>query len=117
LRRWRGRGRRSQEAETIARERIEILFEEARRAVEAGRVERAKRYVVLARRIGMRYNVSIPRRFRRWVCSGCGLLLVPGLNCTTRLRPRRFVVGCLACGEVKRIGRTPSKGTARGARA
>jgi len=113
----RGRGRRTQETETIARERIEILFAEARRAVETGRVDRAKRYVVLARRIGMRYNVSIPSRFRRWVCRGCGLFLVPGINCTTRLRPRRFVVRCQACGEVKRVGRKTAKAGARGARA
>src|SRR2546425_12173714 len=52
----RGRGRRTQETETIARERIEILFAEARRAVGAGRVDRAKRYVVLARRGRMRHN-------------------------------------------------------------
>lgn len=101
----RGRGRRSKEVEQIARERIEILFEEAQRAVSRGKGERAKRYVVMARRLGTRYNVSIPGRLRRWVCPSCGAFLVPGVNATTRLRPQRIVISCKACGAVRRVGR------------
>ncbi len=106
----RGRGRRSKEMETIARERMEILFEEAHKAVRAGKRERAKRYVVMARRLGMRYNVSVPGRFRRWVCAGCGTFMVPGVNAKLRLRPRRFVVTCGDCGQVRRSGRTKKAG-------
>jgi ribonuclease P protein subunit RPR2 len=101
----RGRGRRSQETDTIARERIDILFGEARKAAHEGKTDRAKRYIVLAQRIGMRYNVPLPPRFGRWVCAGCGIFLVPGQNCQTRLRPQRIVIRCMVCGHVRRIGR------------
>lgn len=111
----RGKGRRSKEVEEIARERIEILFAEAHKATSAGKGVRAKRYVTLARRLGMRYNVSLPGRYRRWVCGGCSAYLVPGVNATARLRPRRFVISCKECGAVKRVGRKGRKG--KGARA
>ena len=112
----RGRGRRSKEVEAIARERIEILFEEAGKAVRRGKSDRAKRYVELARRMGMRYNVSIPGRHRRWVCGGCGAFMVPGVNARTRIRPQRFVVTCAGCGEVKRLGRAGKKAKGAGGR-
>jgi ribonuclease P protein subunit RPR2 len=113
----RGRGRRSKDVEQIARERIEILFAEAHRATSAGKRDRAKRYVALARRMGMRYNVSIPGRFRRWVCRACGAYLVPGVNGTIRVRPLRFVIRCGECGAVKRVGRGKKKPKGRGAKA
>lgn len=112
----RGKGRRSKEVEEIARERIELLFAEAHKAVSAGKRDRAKRYVTLARRLGMRYNVSIPGRFRRWVCGACGAYLVPGVNSTARLRPQRFVISCKECGAVKRVGRKAAKPRGRGRR-
>lgn len=112
----RGRGRRSKEVEEIASERIQILFEEASRAVKEGKGPRAKRYVALAQRIGMRYNVSIPARHRRWVCNACGAFLVPGRNASTRLRPQRFVIHCGECGAVKRVGRGGRSARGRGVR-
>lgn len=110
----RGRGRRSREAEQIAHERMEILFAQAHLAVVAGNEARAKRYVFLARRIGMRYNVPVPRQQRRWVCRGCWTFMVPGHNCSTRLRPGRIVIRCLRCGRVKRLGRGPKRAAKRG---
>lgn len=110
----RGRGRRSKDVEAIAAERIEILFEEARKAALAGKRDRAKRYVFMARKMGMRYNVSIPGVHRRWVCLSCGAYLVPGANASVRLRPRRIVVRCLECKAIKRIGRSKGSSKARG---
>jgi ribonuclease P protein subunit RPR2 len=112
----RGHGRRSKEVETIALERMEILFAEAERAVREGKGPRAKRYVALARRIGMRYNVSVPARHRRWVCNGCGAFLLPGRNASARLRPQRIVIHCGECGAVKRVGRGKGKTRGRAAR-
>ena len=100
-----GKGRRSKEVEIIARERVEILLDEARKATSAGKRERAKRYVTLAKRMGMRYNVSIPSAHRRWLCAGCGVYLVAGANASVRLRPERIVISCKECGSLRRIGR------------
>ena len=112
----RGRGRRSKEVETIARERVQILLDEAKVAASAGKRERAKRYVSLARRMAMRYNVSTPSAHRRWICAGCGAYLVPGVSGAVRLRPQRIVIRCTECGSVRRVARAKRK-VAGGARA
>jgi ribonuclease P protein subunit RPR2 len=91
--------------DTIARERVVILLDEARKAAGSGKRERAKRYVFLARRLGMRYNVSMPATHRRWLCAACGTYLVPGANASVRLRRQRIVILCLECNAVKRVGR------------
>ena len=113
----RGRGRRSKDTEQIAQERIELLLKEAAGAVRADRKDRAKRYVDLARKIGMRYNVPLPAQGKRWVCLGCGVFMVPGRNASLRLRPQRTVIRCLDCGQVKRVGRKRRVPRARRAKA
>ncbi len=110
----RGRGRRSKDVEAIAAERIEILMEEAEKAALGGKRDRAKRYVYMAQKTGMRYNVSLPTLHKRWVCRACGAYLVPGANASVRLRPGRIVVRCLECKAVKRIGRSRGKPKSRG---
>jgi len=84
----------------IARERIVILFAQAEREF-AKHPERAKRYVELARKIGMRYRVRLGRAD---FCRQCNAYLKPGVNCRFRLRRDRqaVVATCLACGHVSR---------------
>lgn len=93
----------------IARERIEILFRLAREAFKEDR-ELSRRYIALAKRIGMRARVRIPRELKLFVCKGCGSLLVPPENCRVRVVSKgdpRVVLTCLDCGGIKRfpIGR------------
>ena len=87
----------------IAKERINILMKEAEKEVKY-HSERSKRYVELARKIGMRYKVRIPRKYKRRICPNCHAYLKPGVNCTVRLDPKnRCVVWkCLECGHEKR---------------
>lgn len=87
----------------IARERIDILMTEADQAALAGRMELADRYVDLARRVGMRYNVRVPTTYRRRFCRGCYRYLQPGASSRTRLSRGRVVTTCLRCGHVSRI--------------
>ena len=87
----------------IARERIDILMREADQAALAGRMELADRYVDLARRVGMRYNVRVPTTYRRRFCRGCYRYLQPGVSSRTRLSRGRVVTTCLRCGHVSRI--------------
>ena len=84
----------------IARERIELLMREADSAALGGRMDLADRYVELARRIGMRYNVSVPTAFRRRLCRGCYHYLLPGVTSRTRLNRGRSVTTCLRCGHI-----------------
>lgn len=72
---------------------------------------RADRYVGLARRIAMRYQVSLPRELRRRVCRGCDGLLVPGRSARVRVAHGRVTVTCLRCDTVKRYPYTRPKKT------
>jgi ribonuclease P protein subunit RPR2 len=88
----------------IARERIEILLSHARRTFPTNR-SLAKRYVELARRIGMKSGVRLTREQKLRICKGCGGLLVPGVNCRVRTRSEygtTVLITCLDCGTKKR---------------
>jgi ribonuclease P protein subunit RPR2 len=61
------------------------------------------RYVGLARRIGMRYNVRVPREYRSRYCRQCSAHWVEGRTVRTRLRRGRRVESCLLCGAVRRV--------------
>ena len=54
----------------IASERINILFRLASEEFKK-HPERSNRYVELARKIGMRYNVRIPKLLKRRFCKKC----------------------------------------------
>lgn len=86
----------------IALERITALFRMAESEATHERPERARRYVELARRIGMRYNVRIPASFRRSFCRACLAYLVPSRSARVRLDHGRIVVTCRACGAIQR---------------
>lgn len=81
---------------------MDILFEMAEEEAHRGNLPRANRYVRLARRLGMRYNVPFSSSYRRRYCRGCGTFLAPGTAATVRLRRSRVVVTCKACGRVAR---------------
>jgi len=86
----------------IARQRIDKLFVEAEKAAMKGRMEFANRYVEIARKIGMKYLVRIPKEHRMKFCRKCGSYLVPGKNSRVRLTKHKVVITCLSCGARKR---------------
>jgi ribonuclease P protein subunit RPR2 len=85
----------------IARRRMERLLDLALVEAKEGRTERSRRYVQLARSIGMRTNT--PMLKKRLYCHECMVALVPGYNCRVRLRSNRIGVHCLVCGHVRRM--------------
>jgi ribonuclease P protein subunit RPR2 len=96
----------------IAKERMDILLNRAMQGVQE-KSETAQRYVGIARKIGMRYKVRIPSRWRLLICKGCHKLILPGINSRVRLqrfRDSHLAITCLECGKVKRI---PLKNTRR----
>lgn len=89
----------------IASERILILFEKARETLTQ-EPDLAQSYVKLAREIGMRYKVRMPRDYRRLICKRCKSFILPGMNCRVRTQRRRephLVITCLNCGSQTRI--------------
>jgi len=87
----------------IARERIEVLFGLAEREGLRGNLVRANRYASLAAKIGMRYNVHLPREFRRRYCRKCHAFLVPGKTCRVRVARGKVTTTCTVCGDIRRI--------------
>lgn len=90
---------------TVARERIERLFELAE-DVHDENPERAKRYVERAREIAQKERVRMPAHLKRRFCDECGAYLVPGKNARVRLRSekKQVVVRCEDCGATERYG-------------
>jgi RNase P subunit RPR2 len=87
----------------IARERIDILFAEAGERASKGQPQLARRYCAMARRISMRYNVPLGSRYRRSYCRRCGAHLLPGRNCTVRLRRGHLNIRCAECSSIMRF--------------
>src|SRR5438876_12188993 len=86
----------------IAGERMETLFRLAESEALHRRTERARRYVELARRIGMRYNVRVPAPFKRSFCKKCFAFLLPSVSARIRVGEGRVVVTRGARGAVQR---------------
>ena len=82
----------------IAGERIRILFHEAEKMVKKDQ-KLARRYVQLARKIGMRYNVRIPRELRRKFCRSCHSYLQEGLTSKTRVKNGTVNIKCFTCNK------------------
>lgn len=86
----------------IAIERINILMNYALDRALDGDLKYADRYIELARKISAKYNVRIPRSFKRFICRGCKKILFPGKTLKVRFRKGKVVYRCLRCGEIKR---------------
>ncbi|HEX9815908.1 MAG TPA: ribonuclease P [Candidatus Thermoplasmatota archaeon] len=102
--------RNKSEERMLAQERMRhlvALAEKAQRGKEA--TSEIKRYVSLARRIGMRYQVSLPQEMRRRICRGCESVLISGNTARHRVTSGRLTVTCLLCGAVKRYPFKPTR--------
>jgi ribonuclease P protein subunit RPR2 len=105
------RGRKPAWQKSIAKERIELLFEEAEKSFKE-RPNDSHRYIQLAREMGMRYRVRIPKELKRLYCKNCKKYIKPGVNATVRLSQKRFskvVITCKECGDIRRIPYKKSK--------
>lgn len=81
----------------IAKERIEILFQQAKENSKM-----ADRYVQLARKIAMRARIPIPTKYKRKFCKFCHTYFQKG-NYKIRLKKGKKHYWCLACKKLVRI--------------
>ncbi len=86
----------------IAEERIEILFNLAEKEFKK-HPERSKRYIELARKIGLRYNVRFPKELKRQFCKKCNSILI-GSTKQVRIdsKTKTIAIKCLNCGKIYR---------------
>lgn len=87
----------------IAKERVTRLLEMAEKRGLSGDLKYASRYASLARRISMRYNVRMPRRFKLLFCKDCESYLQPSVNSKVRLTGGRITRVCTSCGGRYRV--------------
>jgi ribonuclease P protein subunit RPR2 len=92
----------------VASERVNDLFALAAAEAPRGATGYADRYVRLARKVGMRYNVRLLPEYRELYCRGCSTFWVEGRTVRTRLRSGRRVRTCLVCGRSRRVPLRPS---------
>ncbi|MBI4895696.1 MAG: ribonuclease P [Candidatus Aenigmarchaeota archaeon] len=83
----------------IAKERIVILFDQAEKAAESKKKGSADRYVEMARKIGMRYNVRIPSNLRRKFCRKCKRFLYKNLSADIKEEKGFLKITCINCGK------------------
>jgi ribonuclease P protein subunit RPR2 len=88
----------------IAKDRIVYLFRLAQKAMAEGDKSLAKRYVSLALQIGMKFQVSMPREWKRSYCKNCGVYWVPGKTVMVRSKKKGkyMIFTCLDCGAIRR---------------
>lgn len=80
----------------IAKERIVKLFVQAEENYSLD-PKLSNRYVLLARKLSMKYNVRIPSELRRRFCKHCLSYLVPSKNCRIRTKNGMLIIYCLNC--------------------
>lgn len=88
------------DSKAIAKERIEKLFQLAEAEAAAGKMDRSKRYVSLALRMGERHKVRTGHK--RTYCPGCHSYFIPSRNMRARVGRGRVSITCLSCGNVSR---------------
>ena len=93
----------SPEKVKIAKERIEILFNLAEKELKK-HPERSRRYVELARKIGMRCNVRLTREQKGKFCKKCNQLLTTKKTAKIKVDPQKkfMEIKCLSCGSIHR---------------
>jgi ribonuclease P protein subunit RPR2 len=93
----------------IARQRIQILFEQATRTFKEN-PELAQNYLLTAKKIAMAARVRLPVGYKRRVCKNCNNLLVPGKSSRVRIKSKRephVALTCLKCGTTTRMPLKP----------
>ncbi len=86
----------------VALKRIKQLFEEADNSFKK-HPERSNRYVQLARKIGMKVNLRLPRDLKRKFCKHCNSYLKPNVNVRVRIRKGKVIYYCFNCKKYMRF--------------
>jgi ribonuclease P protein subunit RPR2 len=86
----------------VAQERVAELFGLAESEART-HSSYTDRYVALARKVGMRYNVRLLPEYRELYCRRCSAFWVEGRTVRTRFRHGRRARTCLRCGAIRRV--------------
>ena len=87
----------------IALNRINKLFIMAENNALSGNFSIANRYVLIARKLSMKYLVPIPKEFKHSFCKHCYCFLLPYLNSRFRVHRSKLIIYCNNCKKYSRI--------------
>ena len=87
----------------IAIRRINQLFSMAEQCALSDKLNLANRYVEIARKISMRYLVSMPKKHKQRFCKQCYGYLLPDITCRIRIHRGKLVIYCQNCKKYTRI--------------
>ena len=90
------------EKKRIAKERIFILFEQARKRFLPDK-SLSNRYVALAWRIAMKTRIHMPREMKIFYCKHCRAFLLPPHNVRIRIGRSHVARTCLECNRTMRF--------------
>ena len=80
----------------IAKERIKLLFKQAKEDFKEDS-KLSDKHVKVARRIAMKYKIRLSSELKKRFCKNCHKYLVPGVNCRIRLHKHRLIYYCFNC--------------------
>ncbi len=82
----------------IAKERIKILFEQAEKIKKQSL---SNKYIDTARKIGMKFNLKLPRNYNRKFCKHCYNYFNKD-NLRVRTKNNKVIYTCLNCKKFTR---------------
>ncbi|MCD5425623.1 MAG: ribonuclease P [Methanosarcinaceae archaeon] len=86
----------------MALKRIEVLFELAKKEHKL-HSDWSNRYIILIRKISMRYRVRLKKEQKMRMCKNCNTFLMPGSSSRIRLHKKKYLlITCLNCEKIKR---------------
>ena len=93
---------------TIAKERIEILFDLAVKTFPEDE-KLAGSYVSIMNKIRTHYKVGLPLYIKNRVCKGCSSVLIPGYNCRVIVASSKgyVIYKCNKCGLERHLNYKP----------
>lgn len=94
--------RKKESVKNEALEKIKILFDEAKEQFDENPFL-SNRYVILARKISMKFKARIPRELKRKYCKHCYHYLVPNKTCRVRIHKSRVIYYCFNCKKFMRF--------------
>jgi RNase P subunit RPR2 len=94
--------KKSKETKLLVMSRIKELFRQAELVFSKDK-KLADEYIKLARTLGMKYKVKIPKELQRKFCKHCYAYLRPGVNCRVRIQNHKIIYSCLECKKFIRL--------------
>ncbi len=91
------------EQKNIAKKRIEKLFLLAKRNALDSKFDLSDRYVKIARKIAMKYQIKMQRDHKRNFCKYCYSYLLPNVNSRVRINKGKITIYCKNCNKYMRF--------------